>query len=127
MKLLLSGIGWLAVVVGVIGLFLPLVPTVPLLLLAAACFARSSERFHSWLVEHRHLGPLIRDYLQGAGIPLRAKVAAIGTVWVSVPVSAFMFVPVVWVRVMLLLIAVGVTLYLLRLPTRRDAAGEDKG
>src|SRR5512145_2044190 len=91
---LLMAVGWLAVASGVAGIFLPLLPTVPLLLLAAACFARSSERFHTWLVEHDRLGPLIRDYLGGEGIPLRAKMVAIGMIWVSVPVSAFLFVPV---------------------------------
>lgn len=115
---LLMAVGWLAVAGGVAGIFLPLVPTVPLLLLAAACFARSSERFHTWLVEHNRLGPLIRDYLDGEGIPLRAKMVAIGMVWVSVPVSAFLFVPVTWIRVLLLTIAAGITLYLFRLPTR---------
>jgi uncharacterized membrane protein YbaN (DUF454 family) len=93
------------------------VPTVPLLLLAAACFARSSERFHLWLIEHKRLGPLVRDYLQGGGIPRRAKISAISMVWVSVPISAFL-VPLIWVRVMLFVIAAGITLYLLRLPTK---------
>ena len=116
-RMILIAIGWLSIVAGVIGLFLPLVPTVPLLLLAAACFARSSERFHRWLVEHDHLGPLVRDYLQGGGIPLRAKVTAIGMVWVSVPISAFFFVSILWVRVMLMVIATGITLYLLSLPS----------
>jgi uncharacterized membrane protein YbaN (DUF454 family) len=79
--------GWICIVAGVIGIFLPLIPTVPFLLLAVACFARSSERFHSWLVEHNYLGPLVRDYLNGTGIPLRAKRIAIGMIWVSLPAS----------------------------------------
>jgi uncharacterized membrane protein YbaN (DUF454 family) len=109
--------GWLAIVGGVVGIFLPLMPTVPLLLLAAACFARSSVRFHTWLIEHDQLGPLIRDYLQSGGIPLRVKSLAIGMVWVSFPVSAFLFVQVVWLKIVLLAIAAGVTFYLLSLPT----------
>lgn len=115
--------GWFCIMAGVIGIFLPLVPTVPFLLLAAACFARSSERFHSWLIQHNHLGPLIRDFLGGDGIPLRAKKIAIGMVWVSFPVSAFIFVQLAWVKVVLMLIAAAVTLYLIRLPT---AAPVDK-
>lgn len=115
---LLIVIGWLAVFAGVVGIFLPLLPTVPLLLLAAACFSRSSESFHTWLVEHDRLGPLIRGYLGGAGIPRRAKAAAIGMVWVSVPVSAVFFVPLPWVQLLLLAIAAGITVYLLRLPTK---------
>jgi len=122
-RVLLIGIGWLSVVTGVIGIFLPLVPTVPLLLLATACFARSSARFHHWLLEHKYLGPLVRDYLQGEGIPLRAKVSAIGMVWVSFPISAFL-VPLSWVRVMLVVMAVGITWYLLSLPTQKSRKGE---
>ena len=109
--------GWLSIVAGVIGIFLPLLPTVPFLLLATACFARSSERFHGWLVEHNYLGPLISDYLNGGGIPLRIKIIAIGMVWVSFPATAFLFVPVVWIKIVLMAIPAGVTLYLLRLPT----------
>ena len=116
-RALLIVIGWLSVVTAVVGLFLPLVPTVPLLLLAAACFARSSERFHRWLVEHNQLGPLVRDYLEGSGIPLRAKMTAIGMVWISVPASAFIFVREQWIRALLLMIAAGITVYLIRLPT----------
>lgn len=109
--------GWISIVAGVIGIFLPLMPTVPLLLLAAACFARSSERFHSWLVDHNHLGPLIRDYLDSGAIPLKVRRIAIGMIWVSFPTSAFVFVEVIWLRGVLLAIAAGVTLYLLSLPT----------
>ncbi len=109
--------GWFSIVAGAVGLFLPLMPTVPFLLLAAACFARSSVRFHTWLIEHNHLGPLVRDYLNGGGIPLKAKQMAIGMVWVSFPASAFLFVPVTWLKIVLLVMATGITLYLLALPT----------
>jgi len=113
----LFGCGWLFILAGVAGIFLPLLPTVPFLLLAAACFARSSERFHTWLIEHNHLGPLIRDYLHDGRIPLRAKRMAIGMVWISFPASAFMFVHVLWVKIVLLTMAACITWYLLSLPT----------
>jgi len=109
--------GCFSIVAGVIGIFLPLLPTVPFLLLAAACFARSSERFHGWLVEHDHLGPLVRDYLDGGGIPLRAKRMALAMLWISLSASAFLFVPDVWMKIVLLAMAAVITLYLLRLPT----------
>ena len=119
--------GWISIVAGVIGIFLPLVPTVPFLLLAVACFARSSERFHSWLVEHNHLGPLVRDYLNGTGIPRRAKRTAIGMIWVTLPASTFLFAQVLWLKVLLMTIAVGITLYLLFLPTSPEEEQESPG
>jgi uncharacterized membrane protein YbaN (DUF454 family) len=109
--------GWSCIAAGVLGIFVPLLPTVPFLLLAAACFARSSDRFHSWLLEHSHLGPLVRDYLHSGGIPLRARRVAIGMVWVSFPVSVILFAQAVWLKIVLLSIASGITLYLMQLPT----------
>lgn len=124
---MLIGIGWMSVAGGVVGIFLPLVPTVPFLLLAAFCFSRSSRRFHSWLVEHDRLGPLIGDYLDGGGMTVRAKMISIAMVWVSLTASAFMFVETVWIQILLMVLAAGITLYLLSLPTCRPVDnGDDK-
>lgn len=109
--------GWLSVALAILGLFLPVLPTVPFLLLALACFSRSSDRFHTWLVEHEQLGPLVRPYLAGAGMPLKAKVKAILLVWASILLSTFLLIERLWLQILLPLIALGVTLYLLRLPT----------
>lgn len=125
-RMMLIVCGWLAIVAGVIGIFLPLMPTVPFLLLAVACFARSSERFHTWLVEHNHLGPLIRDYLSGSGIPLKAKILAVGMVWISFPASTFLFVEALWLKLLLMATAIGITLYLLSLPTLPGAHTSDR-
>lgn len=120
LRLVLIVVGLCSTALAVLGIFLPLLPTVPLLLLAAACFARSSERFHRWLLEHRHLGPIVGGYLDGR-IPLRAKITAIGMIWVTIPVSAF-FVPIPWVRALLITIGLGITVYLVRLPLREEVA-----
>jgi uncharacterized membrane protein YbaN (DUF454 family) len=115
----LLAFGWLNVALGVIGIFLPVLPTTPFLLLAAACFARSSERFHGWLLNHPHLGPWIRDYLDGNGIPLKGKVYAIGLMWPSIGLSCYL-VPHFWARVCMLTSAVLVTVYILRQKTLAD-------
>jgi len=116
LRVTLAMAGLCCTTLGVLGIFLPLLPTVPLLLLAAACFARSSERFHNWLLDHPHLGPMIRGYLEGQGIPLRAKITAIGLIWVTIPISALFIIPLFWVKVFLIAIGLCVTIYLLRLP-----------
>lgn len=116
MRVLLISLGITALALAVIGIFLPLLPTVPLLLLAAACFARSSERFHNWLLEHPRLGPMIRGYLDGQGIPMRAKIRAIALIWVSISISVLFLVPLLWVSLFLIVIGLCVTIYLLRLP-----------
>lgn len=117
-------IGFLSTALAVLGMFLPLLPTVPLLLLAAACFARSSERFYAWLVNHRRLGPIVCTYLNGGGVPLRAKVVTIVLLWVSIGFSLWMVEPM-WVRVLLGSIGIGVTAYMLYLPGEVEVIAED--
>ncbi|EPN43778.1 hypothetical protein A244_26806 [Pseudomonas syringae pv. actinidiae ICMP 18807] len=116
-RYLLMAIGWLGVVLGVIGIFLPVLPTTPFLLLAAACFARSSPRFYHWLINHPQLGPWIGDYLEGNGIPLKGKVYAVGMMWLSIGLSCYL-VAQPWARAFMLTSAVLVTIYILRQKTR---------
>lgn len=115
-RYLLLGIGWLSIVLGVIGIFLPLLPTTPFLLLAAACFMRSSPRFYHWLVQHPKLGPWVHDYLDGQGIPLRGKVYALSLMWSSIALSCYL-VPLIWARLFMLSSAILVSLYILRQKT----------
>lgn len=113
----LQAVGLLSLVLGVIGILLPLLPTTPFLLLAAACFMRSSRRFYLWLVGHPYLGPWIRDYLDGEGIPLKGKIYAIGIMWTSILLSCYL-IPLTSVRLLMLASAVLVTVYILRQKTR---------
>lgn len=120
LRWLLIIVGLVSTGLGIIGIFVPLLPTTPFLLLAAACFARSSERFHSRLVNHNRLGPMIRGYLDGSGIPLRAKRIAIALVWLTLPPSALLLVPPIWAKLLLILLAISITWYLLHLPTLQE-------
>lgn len=117
---LLISAGILSTGLAILGIFLPLLPTVPLLLLAAASFARSSPRCHAWLREHRHFGPVLAAYQGGDGIPRRARHNALLLIWISIPLTALFLTDAVWLRILLLLIAIAVTAYLLRLPTRPE-------
>ncbi|WP_205341593.1 YbaN family protein [Denitrificimonas caeni] len=117
LRYLLFACGCLSVVLGVIGIFLPVLPTTPFLLLAAACFARSSKRFYLWLVMHPKLGPWVRDYLDGQGLPLKGKIWALVLMWTSISLSMWI-VPLFWVRIFMLVSAISVTVYILKQKTR---------
>ncbi len=116
LRLFLLGSGFFALGLGTVGIFVPLLPTVPFLLLATACFARSSERFHHWMLEHPHLGPILHSYLNGQGIPLKVKISTLALLWTSIPISVFFFITILWVQILLIGIGLGVTIHLLQLP-----------
>lgn len=116
-KWLLVAIGLISVGIGVLGIFVPLLPTTPFLLIGAACFARSSDRLHEWLVNHRWLGGYIRDYRERGAITRRAKVVVLLLLWVSIGYSVVTASPRWWLQVIALLIAVGVTVHVARLRT----------
>jgi hypothetical protein len=118
-RYVLIGAGTLFLALGVVGAFLPLLPTTPFLLLSAACYARGSRRFYGWLMGHRVLGEYIRNYREGKGLPLRTKVVALTLLWLTITSSALFVVESLPVRIVLFLVAVGVTAHLLYLPTLR--------
>lgn len=112
--------GTIFVGLGILGIFIPVLPTTPFLLLAAACYARSSERFYQWLLNHRWFGNYIKTYQEGKGIPLRAKAISISLIWLTILSAVLFIVHPFIVRIILIVIAAGVTLYLLSLPTFRE-------
>ncbi len=114
---MLIGAGTLCVALGVVGMFVPLLPTTPFLLLAAACYARSSQRFYRWLMTNRWCGAYIRNYRAGRGLPLRQKIMVLALLWTTIGATALCVVSLWWVRLLLMLIAVGVTLHLLWIKT----------
>jgi len=118
-RFLLTAFGTLCVILGVLGMFLPLLPTTPFLLLAAVCYSRSSPRFYHWLMNNRWCGEYIRNYREGRGITLRQKIISITLVWLAIGYSVY-FMEMIWLRLLLCVIASGVTLHLLRLKTLRQ-------
>lgn len=112
--------GILCVGLGVVGVVVPVLPTTPFLLLAAACFLRSSERLHRWLLGNRVFGEYLRRYRNGEGLPLGSKVTTLVVLWATLAVSAFAAIPdgLWWARLLLLVVGVGVTIHILRIKTR---------
>ncbi len=109
--------GWLSLALGVAGIFLPVLPTTPFLLLSAACFIRTSPRFYHWLIEHPHLGKYVIYYLDGQGMPKKAKVYTLLLMWTTMLLTAFVFTDRLMLKILLPLIGLGVSIYILRLPT----------
>lgn len=110
--------GTVCVALGLLGMFLPLLPTTVFLLMAAYCYSRSSETFHTWLLTNRLFGPYIKNYKSGKGISLRQKISTIAILWVSIGVSIWL-VGGFWITLLLLAIAVGVTVHLIWIKTHR--------
>lgn len=115
--------GSLSLVLGIIGIVLPLLPTTPFLLLAVFCYARSSARAHSWLLKNRVFGRQLEDHLTGKGVSGWVKAGALAFLWVTIGLSAAFFAPFLWVRVLLAVIGLSVTVYVLRLKTKGRQPG----
>jgi uncharacterized membrane protein YbaN (DUF454 family) len=122
-KALLLFAGTICLLLGAVGIVLPIVPTTPFLLLAAACFFRSSDRMYNWLLSNRWFGKYIRNYREGKGIPLKTKILALTILWGAILYSVILVVDEILIaQVAMLAVAVGVTIHLLRLPTCRNNA-----
>jgi uncharacterized membrane protein YbaN (DUF454 family) len=108
-------IGILCVGLGSAGIVLPLVPTTPFLLLAAACFAKSSDRFYRWLLGHGHFGQVIKDYREKKGITKKTRAIALGLLWVSITLSAFTAISSWTARAVLFAVSAAVAVHLFSL------------
>lgn len=79
--------------IGLIGVVIPGLPTTPLMILAAACFAKSSQRFYNWIINNRMFGEHVKNYREGNGIPKRSKPVILGTMWAFVLFAVFIAIP----------------------------------
>jgi len=103
---------------GVAGIFLPVLPTTPLVLLAATCFARSYRPFHEWLIAHRLFAPILREWHEHRSIPYRTKIFAIGMMAGALTVSIVFFIDPPWLKAALAVFGVALGVYMYRLPSR---------
>lgn len=115
MKILLNVIGIIAVVLAILGIFLPLLPTTPFLLLASACFIRGSARLHRWLLNNPLFGEYLRNIEEKKGIPLKSKVITLVLLWASLGFSIYTVSPLL--KGMLVAIGIGVSVWILHMKT----------
>lgn len=117
--------GSLSVALGVVGILVPLMPTTPFLLFSAYCFARSSDRFHAWLTNHPWFGEYLRAYREKRGMAKRDKVVTILILWLSIGATSALVTSSWAIRGILLAVAAGVTIHILRMRSAQRPATVD--
>ncbi|MDD2200269.1 MAG: YbaN family protein [Bacteroidales bacterium] len=118
-KLLLIITGSLFLVLGTIGIVVPVLPTTPFLLLTALCYAKSSEKFYNWLINNKVFGIYIKNYREGKGIPVRVKLFAISLLWVAILISAFFAVENNALKILLIVIAILVSIHIITISPKK--------
>lgn len=117
MKIFYTVTGTISLVLGIIGIFVPLLPTTPFLLLSAAFYFRGSPRLYRWLIQQKQLGPYIKNFREYRAIPLRAKIISLSLIWITLSYCIFQIAPYLWLKIILLAIAIGTTWHILSYKT----------
>jgi len=118
--------GTISLGLGAAGVFLPILPTTPFLLLSAACYYKGSERMHRWLLNNKLFGSYIRNYNEGKGISQTAKIFTLFLLWITIGYSALFMVSNYIVQIILFALAIAVTVHVATLPTFRKSQSSHK-
>jgi uncharacterized membrane protein YbaN (DUF454 family) len=118
-KVIFDLAGTISLGLGAVGVFLPILPTTPFLLLSAACYYKGSERMHQWLLSNRLFGSYVRNYKEGKGISLTGKIWTLSLLWITICLSAFYMMNNYAVQIVLFAVAIAVTIHIMTLPTAR--------
>ncbi len=116
-KKLLILYGTLSFAMGIVGIFFPILPTTPFLLLAATCYFYSSKRLYQWLTTHPHFGTYILNFKERRAVPLRVKVVSVTLLWATLLFCAVYTTDELWLRIVFIAIAIGVTWHILSYKT----------
>ena len=106
-------VGLISLILGAIGIVLPVLPTTPFLLLSAACFAKSSKKFYNWLMNNRVFGTIIKNYKEGKGMPIKTKIFTLSTLWITIMITIFFFVKILWLQIILWIIVIAVSTHII--------------
>lgn len=120
MRILLIFCGYFSILLGLIGIVVPIMPTTVFLLIAAYCFAKSSDKLYNKLINNRLLGKYIRNYREKRGITIKHKVFTISLLWISISSSAIFTTDLLWLRILLMIIAISVTIHVYLIKTYRE-------
>ncbi|MBP7732521.1 MAG: YbaN family protein [Caldisericia bacterium] len=119
LRFFLVVVGWLFLGLGIIGIFVPVLPTTPFVLLSAACFLRSSSKLHLWLTNHKVFGGIIVSYIKDKSVSKQTKIIALALLWLSIGFSAVFLTSSIYVRLLLMFIAIGVSIHLALLKVKQ--------
>ena len=120
MKILYTIVGTTSLILGIIGIFLPLLPTTPFLLLTAAMYFRSSPRLYYWLIQQKYLGSYIRNFREHKAIPLHAKIVSVSLIWITLSYCAIWILPYIWARILFLILAISTTWHIVSYKTLKQ-------
>jgi len=116
-RILLISTGTLFISIAIAGIFIPILPTTPFILLAAALYARSSRKFYLWLINNRVFGKHIKNYRNKKGVSVPVKIVVLLFLWVTIGCSILFATSLIWLKVLLFIIAISVTIHILTLKT----------
>ncbi len=111
--------GTICLILGIIGIVLPIFPTTPFLLLAAACYFRSSEKAYNWLLSNKVFGNLIKSYREGKGLPIKVRIITIALLWITIAIS-IIFIQIILVQILLLVIATLVSIHVALIRPKKE-------
>ena len=122
-RILFIILGSICVILGLIGIIVPLLPTTPFLLLAAFFYGKSSHRLQQWLFNNRVFGPYLTNYMEGKGISIRNKIYTLTLLWLAISYTIFFAISNFLIQILLLLIAICVSIHILTIKTIKQKSG----
>ncbi|MBR2981356.1 MAG: YbaN family protein [Odoribacter sp.] len=127
MRIVYATIGTISLILGVMGIFLPVLPTTPFLLLTAALYFKASPKLYNWLMNHKCFGPYIRNFREHKAIPLRAKIVSVTMLWGTLLYCTIFVADIIWLRLFFIILAIAITIHILSFKTlKRGDLNEKK-